>query len=137
VSLAAAGKKLHYEERTQIGDRIYIAGTVEDSWFSVKASAAAVAPSDYSLNAPAEYFAESYVEYYRGADGTPGSESRKGGALASPVKQWFDEHVDRLKYDPKRFKGGASEQMQNAGEQPMQANNAPAKSGPGVRAQKT
>ncbi|MEO6775711.1 MAG: hypothetical protein ABI437_21855 [Kofleriaceae bacterium] len=126
VTLGAAGKRLGYAERTQIGDRIFIAGTVEDSLFSVKASAAAVAPSDYSLNAPAEYFAESYVEYYRGADGSPGSQDRKGGALASPVKQWFDEHVDRLKYDPKRFRGGASEQMHDAGEQPMQANNAPA-----------
>jgi hypothetical protein len=61
------------------------------------------------MYAPMEYFAESYVEYYRGVDGSPGSQANKGGALATPVRQWFDDNVDKLKYDPKRFQGGASE----------------------------
>ncbi|MEO7732079.1 MAG: hypothetical protein ABIY55_13985 [Kofleriaceae bacterium] len=111
VKAAREGKSLHHTERSQIGDRVFVAGSYVDSWYSVNASVAASAPSVYSLNAPMEYFAESYVEYYRGVDGSPGSQLKKGGALAGPVRTWFDENVDKLKYDPARFAGGATEQL--------------------------
>ncbi|MBA3460074.1 MAG: hypothetical protein H0T46_08950 [Deltaproteobacteria bacterium] len=109
VKQARAGQTMAYEDRVQIGDRVFVAGSYPDVWSSVSADAALSAPSVYSLYAPAEYFAESYVEYYKGLDGTPGSQAKKGGALPGPVKQWFDANVDKIKYDPARFKGGASD----------------------------
>ena len=63
-----------------------------------------VAPSDYSMYAPEEYFAECYVEYYREVDGTPEGQRKKGGVLPVWIKQWFDQHVDRVRFDPKRMK---------------------------------
>lgn len=72
-------------------------------FYSLKAEAAGTAPSAYSLYAPAEYFAECYVEYYRSVDGTPAGAQLKGGMLPSPVKKWFDAHVDKVRFDPKRL----------------------------------
>ncbi len=109
VKAARAGKTFNHVNRDKVGDRVFVAGSYVNSWYSCKASAAEVAPSIYSMYAPMEYFAESYVEYYRNVDGTPGSQAKKGGALAASVRQWFDENVDKLKYDPQRFQGGASE----------------------------
>lgn len=109
VKFARAGETFDYTNRTRVGDRVFIAGSYDDVWSSVKAEAVDTAPSVYSIYAAAEYFAESYVEYYRNVDGTPGSAAKKGGALASPVKQWFDKNVDSIKFDPARFKGGASD----------------------------
>ena len=107
VKSAIDGKAMRYTERVQHGDRVFITGSYPGTWFSLSARAAQAAPSVYALHAPAEYFAESYVEYYRGIDGAPGSAQRKGGALAAPVKQWFDDNVDRIRFDPRRFKGPA------------------------------
>lgn len=90
-------------QRNIINGRMFVAGSYPGQWYSLNAAAAASAPSDYSLHAPREYFAESYVEYYRQVDGSPGSEKRKGGGLALAVKAFFDERVDKLKYDPRRF----------------------------------
>jgi hypothetical protein len=105
VKSAIDGKAMGYTERVQHGDRVFIVGAYPGTFYSVRAQAAEAAPSVYALYAPAEYFAESYVEYYRGVDGSPGSAKQKGGALPAPVRQWFDEHVDRIRYDPRRFKG--------------------------------
>lgn len=105
VKSAIDGKSLRYTERVQHGDRVFVVGAYPGTFYSVRAQAAEAAPSVYALYAPAEYFAESYVEYYRGVDGSPGSAKQKGGALPAPVRQWFDENVDRIRYDPRRFKG--------------------------------
>jgi hypothetical protein len=91
------------DERVQHNGRVFVASSYPGTWYSVKAEVVPSAPSYFSLHAPQEYFAESYVEYYRQVDGSPGSESKKGGGLAAPVKKFFDEHVDTLKYDPQRF----------------------------------
>jgi hypothetical protein len=107
VKSAVDGQTLDYTERAQHGDRVFVAGGFPGTWYSLSARGAQVAPSVYALHAPAEYFAECYVEYYRGVDGAPGSAQRKGGALAAPVKQWFDVNVDGIKFDPRRFKGPA------------------------------
>lgn len=112
VGLVQSARKDHtfdHEERIEHDGRIFIAGSTVDQWCSVKAEAAKTAPSAISLYAPAECFAESYVEYYHGVDGSPGSSGNKGGALPGPVKQWFDANVDSIKFDPARFKGGASD----------------------------
>jgi hypothetical protein len=107
VQSAVDGKAMRYTEPVQHGERMFVVGSYPGTWYSLSARAAQGAPSAYALHAPGEYFAESYVEYYRGVDGTPGSAQRKGGALAAPVKQWFDANVDRIKYDPHRFKDPA------------------------------
>lgn len=64
------------------------------------------APTDYSMTAPAEYFAECYVEYYRDYDGTAGTEDKKGGKLPTWIKQWFKQHVDTIRFSPHRVKSG-------------------------------
>lgn len=62
------------------------------------------APTSYALNAPGEYFAECYVEYYRQFDGTPKTANLKGGRLAPWIKQWFDTNVDKIRLNPQRVK---------------------------------
>ena len=98
-----AGESFKYTEQVKHGDRVFIVNGYYDELFSLNADAAEVAPSSVALYAPAEYFAECYVEYYRGVDGKAGSSARKGGALAGPVKSWFDSHVDKIRFDPSRF----------------------------------
>ena len=108
VQHAIAGKTLRYSEApVEHGGRVCFAPETYNSWYSVDAAAVKSAPSVYSLYAPAEYFAECYVEYYRQVDGSPGAGARKGGGLPGPVKQWFDGHVDTLRYDPARLDGRA------------------------------
>jgi hypothetical protein len=103
VASARDGKAFRRDERVAHNGRVFVAGSYPGTWYSLKADAVPSAPSYFSLHAPQEYFAESYVEYYRQVDGSPGSEKHKGGGLAAPVKQFFDQHVDTLKYDPQRF----------------------------------
>jgi hypothetical protein len=62
------------------------------------------APSAYGLSAPAEYFAECYVEYYRLYDGTPATTHLKGGKLATWIKEWFDANVDTIRLNPHRLR---------------------------------
>jgi hypothetical protein len=92
--------------RAEHGGRTY-RGSGGEFFYSLSTAAAQSAPTDYATTAPAEYFAESYVEYYRGVDGKPDSAKRKGGGLPTPVKAWFDANVDKLRFDPARFKDEA------------------------------
>ncbi|MEO8698676.1 MAG: hypothetical protein ABI867_01500 [Kofleriaceae bacterium] len=103
VQMGREGASFGAWTRTIVNGRMFVAGSYIGRWYSVPESIVTTAPSFYSLYAPAEYFAESYVEYYRQVDGSPGSEKKKGGALATPVKQFFDQRVDALRFDPARF----------------------------------
>jgi hypothetical protein len=103
VAKAREKTSFNYASPVTIGDRTFVMNTYYQRFFSVSATAAETKPSAYSLYAPQEYFAEAYVEYYREVDGTPGSRGKKGGALPGPVKNWFTNNVDTLKYDPQRF----------------------------------
>ncbi|MBA3465116.1 MAG: hypothetical protein H0T46_34605 [Deltaproteobacteria bacterium] len=103
VEAGRDGASFVYGDRTIRNGRMFVAGSYPGQWSSLKAEAVPSAPSTYSLYAPGEYFAESYVEYYRNVDGSPGSEKKKGGGLNSGAKKFFDEKVDTLKYDPRRF----------------------------------
>ncbi|MDB4961514.1 MAG: Peptidoglycan-binding lysin domain protein [Myxococcales bacterium] len=109
VSAARQQKKFGHDDPVRFGDRAFIMQPYYGMFYSVAASAVDSRPSVYSLYAPAEYFAESYVEYYREVDGTPGSRGKKGGTLPTPVKDWFTNHVDQLRFDPKRLEGPAEE----------------------------
>jgi hypothetical protein len=64
------------------------------------------APTDYSMTAPAEYFAECYVEYYCRYNGTKDTEDKKGGRLPAWIKKWFDEHIDNIRFAPDRVHKG-------------------------------
>jgi hypothetical protein len=106
VELALRGKHPAYFAREVVGNRVFTANHAYfGGFYSLQADAALSSPTDFSLYAPGEYFAECYAEYYREVDGTPGSRTRRGGGLPGPVKKWFDDNVDALKYDPHRFKG--------------------------------
>jgi hypothetical protein len=83
--------------------RTFIMQPYYGRFFSLKQQAATTAPSTYSLYAPAEYFAECYVEYYRAVAGASTGAQLKGGLLPSSVKKWFDTHVDKVWFDPKRL----------------------------------
>jgi len=105
VHMAIHEKFPAYYSRVVVDDRVFTANKAYfGGFYSLQADAALSSPSDFSLYAPQEYFAECYAEYYREVDGSPGSREKRGGGLPSPVKKWFDEHVDTLKYDPQRFK---------------------------------
>lgn len=104
VDDARADRKSDYHERNQHGDRVFVSQPHYQAFYSVPLRTSQVAPSDYSMYAPEEYFAECYVEYYREVDGTPEGQRKKGGALPVWIKQWFDQHVDRVRFDPKRMK---------------------------------
>lgn len=103
VADARAGTGYDHRERVTHGDHVFVR-TPGAAFCTLPLRTAQVAPSDYSLNAPAEYFAECYVEYYRDVDGSPEGQRKKGGALPAWIKQWFDAHVDRVRFDPRRVK---------------------------------
>jgi hypothetical protein len=110
--VASARKNLTYDhtDPVQIGDRGFIVNSYYHQFFSVSARAVDSKPSTYSMYAPQEYFAECYVEFYRGYDGSAATKGHKGGALPQPVKNWFANHVDTLKYDPQRFEKSSDEE---------------------------
>jgi hypothetical protein len=107
VIAASAGKSFNYKEapRPTFHGRVF---TTNGYWLnSVPKQTADVAPSQYAMSAPPEYFAECYVEYYRGYHGTPETNDKKGGHLASWIKEWFTKHVDSIRFSPDRLHGNA------------------------------
>jgi hypothetical protein len=92
------GDPIHTNGRTFVMQPYY------GYFYSLNEQAAKTAPSSYALYAPAEYFAECYVEYYRFIEAAPQSKDAKGGLLPSPIKSWFDANVDNVRFDPKRLK---------------------------------
>jgi hypothetical protein len=110
--VASARRKVSYGHvaPVKIGDRAFVMNTYYHQFFSVATRAVDSKPSTYSLYAPAEYFAECYVEFYKEYDGTAATRGRKGGTLPQSVKNWFANHVDTLKYDPKRFEKSGDEE---------------------------
>jgi hypothetical protein len=107
IAAGAAGKVFNYKEtpREPHNGRVFTTNGAMLS--SVPKVTADVAPSQYAMSAPAEYFAECYVEYYREYNGTPATEDKKGGHLATWIKQWFDKHVDSIRLSPDRLHGNA------------------------------
>lgn len=103
---ARAGKTNNYQDRIQHGDHVFVMQPYYQCFYAIPERTSQVAPSDYAMYAPAEYFAECYVEYYRRVDGTADGQRAKGGSLPTWIKGWFDEHVDRVRFDPRRMKKG-------------------------------
>jgi len=86
-----------------VGDRVFLQTPTELA--SLKKQGWDNAPSTYSMTAPAEWFAECYVEYYCAFDGTSETQTNKGGRLPNWIKKWFDEHVDKIRLNPQRVRG--------------------------------
>jgi hypothetical protein len=115
VQTATRGNRFYYKEapRPAFNGRVFTTNGVVLG--SVPKQTADVAPSQYAMSAPAEYFAECYVEYYRAYKGTPESEKDKGGHLASWIKEWFDKHVDKVRFSPQRLHGNAKKDNGSSG----------------------
>ena len=111
VKAAIDGRTFHYDERDKpiLKGRAFIQNAhITGRLASLPEQTYKTAPSQYSLyNAP-EFFAESYVEYYRLYDGTPNTEKLKGGRLASWIKTWFDQYVDKIRLSPARVRSPAT-----------------------------
>ena len=104
VDAIRSGHNAMYLNPIRANGRVFVMQPRYGFFFSLKEQAASTAPSAYSLYAPQEYFAECYVEYYRGlVDGGADAAQVKGGMLPAPVKKWFDTHVDKVRFDPKRL----------------------------------
>jgi hypothetical protein len=114
VIAANSGTRFHYKEapRPTFQGRVFTTNGVYLS--SVPKQTADVAPSQYAMSAPAEYFAECYVEYYRDYRGTPETNHKKGGHLASWIKEWFTKHVDSIRFSPDRLHGNADKKGDEA-----------------------
>ncbi|MCW5804400.1 MAG: hypothetical protein KIT31_18665 [Deltaproteobacteria bacterium] len=98
VKTALSGATFEHTSRVEHHGRVFSL-KAENQLFSLDAKAAIAAPSNYSLKAPAEYFAESYVAYYI-------EPAKKGGMLPAQVKDWFARNVDVVRFDPARMKDG-------------------------------
>jgi hypothetical protein len=110
VASARQKRTYDYSDPVKIGDRAFVVSHYYHQFFSLSARAMDSKPSVYSMFAPAEYFAECYVEFYKDYDGSAATRGKKGGALPQPVKNWFANNVDTLKYDPKRFEEQSDEE---------------------------
>lgn len=99
VDMAMAGKTGHRDPYFA-GGRMWIINHHRKTWLSANEDAMRASPSDYGRSAPAEFFAECYVDYYRNYDGK--NPSKKGGKLAPWIKDWFDTNVDNLTFNPAR-----------------------------------
>lgn len=102
VDAARAGKRFYYAEADKKVHAGRVCVTRESLLFSLNEQGYNAAPSQYALYAPAEYFAECYVEYYRQYDGTP--KGAKGGRLAPWIKEWFAKYVDKIQLNPARVR---------------------------------
>jgi hypothetical protein len=87
---------------TEMGHNVAMARPSDQAFYTLSQRGYYAAPSAYSLTAPAEYFAESYANYYREYDGTPKTAKDKGASLAPWIKRWFDANVDRAGHNPQR-----------------------------------
>ncbi|MBA3395874.1 MAG: hypothetical protein H0T89_24800 [Deltaproteobacteria bacterium] len=104
VDTARAGKRFYYGEADKKVHAGRVCMTRDSMLYSLNEQGYNAAPSQYSLYAPAEYFAECYVEYYRQYDGTPKTEGDKGGRLAPWIKEWFAKYVDKIRLSPARVR---------------------------------
>jgi hypothetical protein len=115
VQAALADETFDYEKTLRESKgRVWITGNNLGYLCSVPKATADVAPSIYAMSAPQEFFAESYVEYYRTYDGTPDTEANKGGKLATWIKDWFTKNVDTLRLNPRRVRKGNDDDVPKA-----------------------
>lgn len=103
IAAGIGGSVLNYKEKRQINNRVGLTGNNQGTISSVPKTTADIAPSEYSLYAPQEFFAECYVEYYRDFDGTNATKTTKGGRLPPQIRAWFDQNVDKIELNPQRY----------------------------------
>jgi hypothetical protein len=101
VDMARVPKTGHRDPFFHNG-RMWIINHHRKTWLSAKEEAVHASPTLYGRSAPAEFFAECYVDYYYAYDGK--DPKKKGGRLAPWIKEWFDDNVDKLTFNPARDK---------------------------------
>lgn len=104
VDLARQKKPLELRETAPQAGAYSIANHRYARLYRVPERTANSAPSAYAMTAPAEYFAECYAEYYREYKGpiAGAAQNKKGGRLAGWIKDWFDQNIDKLAFNPQR-----------------------------------
>jgi hypothetical protein len=102
VQLATQHKRPSIADPAVIGAKAALVNHGQQRFYTLGVDAMRVAPSEYSLTAPAEYFAECYAYYYKDYDGTPDTAQTKGERLAPWIKTWFDKHIDTVGHNPKK-----------------------------------
>lgn len=100
VQLAQQKKLVNRKDPAMINGRAALVSHAQQRWYTLDKRGLLAAPSDYSLTAPGEYFAECYYLYYRDFDGTPETAEKKGFTLAPWIKKWFDKNVDNTTHNP-------------------------------------
>ncbi|HEY5948910.1 MAG TPA: hypothetical protein VIV40_25640 [Kofleriaceae bacterium] len=103
VKAAIEDSMFGHKEKREVNGRVGLTGNNQGTIASVPKSTADTAPSEYSLSAPGEFFAECYAEYYREFDGNPKNAHKKGGKLAAWIKEWFDANIDKIELNPHRL----------------------------------
>lgn len=98
-ALASTDGQMHYTNPYDDGTMTWSINFYYQRWMKVKSSAANSAPRDYTLFAPAEYFADMYAEFYRNYNGTPATEGALGGNVPGDVKTWLMDNVHTIGYD--------------------------------------
>ena len=99
-ALNATSGQMHYTAPYDDGTHTWSINYYYQRWMKVKSTAANSAPRDYTLFAPAEYFADMYAEFYHSYDGTPATEPALGGHVPAAVKTWLMNNVHTIGYDP-------------------------------------
>lgn len=92
-TVRAKPKPFAYDSPVEHNGRMYLMNHYYGRFMSYDAKIHDILPLPYAGFAPAEFFAECYVEYYR-------DEAIPGGNLPAWVKTWFDENVNRIGHGP-------------------------------------
>lgn len=93
MKAAKRTKPFRYQTPIEHNGRMFLMNFYYGEFMSYDAKIHGMLPLPYAGFAPAEFFAECYVEYYREA-------SMPGGNLPVAIKTWFDENVNRIGHGP-------------------------------------
>lgn len=99
VQLAQKKSMVNRKDPCFVGNRAAFVSHQQQRWYTIGQRGLLSAPSDYSLTAPGEYFAECYMQYYRDYDGK--DPRTKGYRLAPWIKEWFDNNIDNTTRNPR------------------------------------
>lgn len=102
VDLAASGRSLDVGDPGLVAGRGALVSFKNQHFYTLSERGLRAAPTQYSLTAPAEYFAECYMTYYHESDGSTATAGKKGAHLATWIKQWLDDNVDAVDFNPQR-----------------------------------
>ncbi len=92
--LSAGTPGMSYTNRYDDGSSVWSLNFYYRRFMKCNTAAGRNVPRDYTMFAPAEWFADMYAEYYRSFDGV--NDSTLGGNCPAYVKTWFFQNVHRI-----------------------------------------